>query len=81
MYIVQSIPHLCHCRVRSLRPIFHHPRIAMSTLCLSLPDNTYALCGHCIKHPPVYDRTITHYAFEEPLRTLLHQFKYIKIFI
>lgn len=33
-------------------------------------------CGFCIKRKPAYDRVITAYSFEEPLRALLHEFKY-----
>jgi len=41
-----------------------------------LPDNTYLICGHCIKKPPFFDRAYIAYPFEEPLRSLIHQFKY-----
>ncbi|QEY53177.1 ComF family protein [Legionella longbeachae] len=41
-----------------------------------LPDTQFLVCGHCIKNPPSFDRTFIKYTFEEPLRTLLHQFKY-----
>ncbi len=41
-----------------------------------LPDAHFLTCGHCIKKTPYFDRTIINYVFEEPLRSLLHQFKY-----
>ncbi|EHL31178.1 ComF family protein [Legionella drancourtii] len=41
-----------------------------------LPDMAYLICGRCIKKPPHFDRTFIAYKFEEPLRTLLHRFKY-----
>lgn len=41
-----------------------------------LPDIHYLMCGHCIKKPPYFDRAFIYYIFEEPLRSLLHQFKY-----
>lgn len=41
-----------------------------------LPDEDYKLCGQCIKKPPIFDNALVHYIFEEPLRSLLHQFKY-----
>nr|WP_058513979.1 ComF family protein [Legionella santicrucis] len=41
-----------------------------------LPDTHFLVCGHCIKKPPSFDRAIINYTFEEPLRSLLHQFKY-----
>lgn len=34
------------------------------------------LCGLCIKKPPYFDRTFACYQFEEPLRSLIHHFKY-----
>lgn len=39
-------------------------------------DGDYLVCGQCIKNTPHFDKTITAYRFEEPLRSLLHQFKY-----
>lgn len=41
-----------------------------------LPDKDYLICGHCIKSPPHFDRATIGYYFEEPLRGLLHRFKY-----
>lgn len=41
-----------------------------------LPDDPLSLCGHCIKKTPAIDKVFTIYRFEEPLRTLLHDFKY-----
>ena len=41
-----------------------------------LPDAAFTQCGHCIKHPPSLDKVFAPYRFEEPLRTLLHDFKY-----
>jgi len=43
---------------------------------LPLPESQHLICGHCIKEKPIYDRVISAYRFEEPLRTLLHEFKY-----
>ncbi len=40
-----------------------------------LTDTALQICGQCIKNKPAFDNTITAYYFEEPLRTLLHQFK------
>ncbi|MGC1182618.1 ComF family protein, partial [Legionella sp.] len=39
---------------------------------------TYLVCGQCIKKPHHFDRTFIAYKFEEPLRTLIHHFKYYK---
>ena len=33
-------------------------------------------CGECIKLKPAIDQSIAPFSFEEPLRTLLHEFKY-----
>ena len=41
-----------------------------------LPDASYLICGQCIKKPPHFDRALISYIFEEPLRSLLHHFKY-----
>lgn len=43
-----------------------------------LPDPTFLVCGHCCRKKPDLDTVITAYRFEEPLRTLLHEFKYHK---
>jgi ComF family protein len=43
---------------------------------LPLPDEKFLVCGFCSKERPAFDCTITAYRFEEPLRTLLHEFKY-----
>lgn len=45
---------------------------------LPLPDATFLTCGHCCRKKPYVDKVITAYCFEEPLRTLLHEFKYRK---
>lgn len=39
-------------------------------------ERSYLICGKCIKSPPCFDNTYISYTFEEPLRSLLHQFKY-----
>lgn len=41
-----------------------------------LPDNSFLLCGQCIQLKPAFDRTFTSFQFVEPLRSLLHQYKY-----
>lgn len=41
-----------------------------------LPQSNFMTCGECIKTKPYFDQTIAPYSFEEPLRTLLHDFKY-----
>ncbi len=43
-----------------------------------LVETTYFVCGNCIKKPPHFDKTITAYQFVDPLRSLLHRFKYEK---
>lgn len=70
---------------------FHNNKMAVCTSCIEfmtqlgpacrhcaypLPDTHLLACGHCIKKTPYFDRAIIHYIFEEPLRGLLHQFKY-----
>ena len=43
---------------------------------LPLPDDGFLVCGACCKKRPILDTVITAYRFEEPLRSLLHEFKY-----
>jgi ComF family protein len=43
---------------------------------LPLVDSLFLQCGFCIKNKPAFDTVLTTYCFEEPLRTLLHDFKY-----
>ncbi|WP_423202247.1 ComF family protein [Legionella rowbothamii] len=41
-----------------------------------LADAGSLICGSCIKKPPQFEHAYITYKFEEPLRGLLHQFKY-----
>lgn len=41
-----------------------------------LPAGEYLICGQCIRKPPYFDQSIIGYVFTEPLRSLLHEFKY-----
>lgn len=43
---------------------------------LPLPNSSYSICGICSVQKPAFDKIITAYRFEEPLRTFLHEFKY-----
>ncbi len=43
---------------------------------IPLPDDKFLVCGQCIRKKPLFDRVFASYRFEEPLRTLLHEFKY-----
>ena len=43
---------------------------------LPLLDNIFLICGHCIKNKPNVDLVIAANRFEEPLRSLIHEFKY-----
>ncbi len=70
---------------------YHRERIAICSPCLQLlspigpacyhcalplPESDFSICGHCCKKKPSIDNAIAAYHFEEPLRTLLHEFKY-----
>jgi ComF family protein len=70
---------------------FHKGRMALCDQCIDvlptlgprcqhcaypLEHTSYLLCGHCIKNTPAFDKAIIYYRFEEPLRRLIHQFKY-----
>lgn len=50
--------------------------VACQYCALPLPDQKFLVCGRCSKQKPAFDSTTAAYRFEEPLRTLLHQFKY-----
>lgn len=51
-------------------------RIACRHCALPLTDFHFPVCGHCCKKKPAIEQTIAAYHFEEPLRKLLHEFKY-----
>lgn len=59
----------CHQSLQPLGP-------ACQRCAFPLPDDAFPLCGHCIQNPPHFDKIIAAYRYEEPLRTLLHEFKY-----
>lgn len=63
---------VCHdCKVyfQTLEP-------ACTTCAMPLPDPHFLRCGQCIIQKPSIDLVMTHYRFQEPLRMILHQFKY-----
>lgn len=81
-----KLPAIC-----SLCQQYHLNQLAICSECLDLltplgpacrycaeplPDSTFLVCGRCIQKKPTVDAVITAYRFEEPLRTLLHAFKY-----
>lgn len=81
-----SLPSLC-----TLCNQFHKESVAVCSFCRDLlsplgpccqqcayplPRTSHMLCGQCIKNPPPFDRAYIGYQFEEPLRGLLHRFKY-----
>ncbi|CDZ76958.1 DNA utilization protein GntX [Legionella massiliensis] len=70
---------------------YHRQQLAVCELCkaslkkigpacyycaLPLPDEKFLVCGLCSKKQPVIDHTLTAYLYEDPLRALLHDFKY-----
>lgn len=70
---------------------FHKNTLAVCSECITLMtplgsscrhcafplyDSQHLVCGYCIKQPPHFDSTTVAYRFEEPLRSLLHRFKY-----
>ncbi len=60
-----------HCH-RLLEPLHH----SCYHCALPLPSSDFLICGLCIKEKPAVDHAIAAYRFEEPLRRLLHAFKY-----
>jgi ComF family protein len=74
---------LCHHYHSNLYAVCERCRALLTPLnhtccicCLPLTDDKFRFCGICIKQRPYYDRVITIHHFCEPLRTLLHEFKY-----
>lgn len=78
-------------RVCILCKQFHHGPDAVCEICNKLfinienpckfcsrplPDSNFLICGQCIKHRPYFDNTYAANKFEEPLRGLIHTFKY-----
>jgi ComF family protein len=49
---------------------------ACHSCAIPLPQPTPAVCGACSVTPPDLDRVYIAYRFTEPLRTLIHAFKY-----
>lgn len=43
---------------------------------LPIPQSSTMTCGKCLKKKPWFDKVFVNYIFEEPLRTILHDFKY-----
>lgn len=81
-----ALPSIC-----TLCNQFHKGTLAVCSYCIEfikplgpacqrcaypLPDEHYLVCGQCIKNPPYFDQALIAYVFEEPLRSLLHRFKY-----
>jgi ComF family protein len=82
---------LCLPSICSLCRQFHKSNLAVCAPCIEflkplettcqhcaypLADDNYLVCGQCIKNPPHFSKAIIAYVFEEPLRSLMHQFKY-----
>ena len=81
--VIPSICSLCHHQHKKPTAICEPCTQLLSRLenpcrycSLELPSEHFPICGECLRTPPTFDRVITHFAFEEPLRTLLHEFKY-----
>ena len=86
------IPHLLHLKTPcALCRRLHHGKFSVCTFCENaliplgpackhcatpLFETNLLVCGHCIKQKPPLDYVFAAYRFEEPLRTLLHDFKY-----
>ncbi|MDD5033585.1 MAG: ComF family protein [Methylococcaceae bacterium] len=41
-----------------------------------LPFASAEPCGHCLRHPPAYQRTFALFRYEEPVRHLIHGLKF-----
>ncbi len=49
---------------------------ACRTCAIPIAQQTPLVCGACLVKPPALDQVLTVYRFTEPLRTLVHAFKY-----
>ena len=84
MFRLPIICVLCHQYHTENSAICRHCRALLKPIgpaCLfcaqPLPqDGVPSACGECLRKKPFLDRVITAHRFEEPLRTLLHAFKY-----
>ncbi len=68
-----AVCQLCYELLKKIGPACHY-------CALPLPEGTFLICGYCAKEKPQVDRTFAAFVFEEPLRTLLHDFKYKEAF-
>ncbi len=59
----------CTALLEPLGPACHHCAVP-------LPDQTPLICGACLIKRPALDRVFVAYRYTEPLRTLIHAFKY-----
>ena len=59
----------CHSYLTPIAPACYH-------CASSLPDDGFLICGQCCKQKPAIDNLIAACQYEEPLRGLLHEFKY-----
>ncbi|KTC74301.1 competence protein ComF [Legionella birminghamensis] len=53
---------------------------AACRICKMPIGKQFDLCGSCIKKKPQFDQIFTVYRYEEPLRSLIHEFKYREAF-
>lgn len=66
---IQAVCQKCQFHFVKLGPAC--PTCATPLLC-----DDIAQCGACMRHPPALDSVITHYRYTEPLRTIIHHFKF-----
>jgi len=91
-YKISSIPHLLRLKTPcALCRRLHQGQYSVCSFCeqtlprlgpacthcaTPLANTKLHLCNPCIKKKPALDQVFATYRFEEPLRTLLHDFKY-----
>lgn len=56
--------------------LFNTIEFACIICAMPLPDDTFPYCGACCQKKPAIDKTTAPYYFEDPLRQVLHAFKY-----
>jgi ComF family protein len=74
---------LCQCKYQAkfaVCPTCQHHLPRLSNPCLScaqpLPSLNPPYCNDCLKNPPIIDQININYPFIDPLRTLIHTFKF-----
>ena len=73
---------LCRTAVRGMKPLCHHceknlPWNQVSCRHCAMPMPAAApVCGECLQSPPLFDRAVCAFRYEEPIAGLLNRYKH-----